>query len=133
MRHTDEAKKKISARRGWHHTEAAKRKISQSHLGIKPTKETKKKLSESHLGKPSPMKGKHASESAKSKISESLAGRRLPPERIKRAATSHMKPVRCVELGRVFPSAKDAAAFVGINVAITQCCRGKHKTAGGYH
>lgn len=79
------------------------------------------------------MKGKHVSEIAKSKISESLAGRHLPPERIKRAATSHMKPVRCVELDRVFPSAKDAAAFVGRNVAITQCCRGKHKTAGGYH
>lgn len=44
------------------------------------------------------------------------------------------KSVYCVELNKVFPSIKEAGATVGItDTNITNCCKGRIKTAGGYH
>lgn len=43
-------------------------------------------------------------------------------------------PVLCVELNKVFPTMRSAAKFAGIHrQGITNCVRGKQKTAGGYH
>lgn len=43
--------------------------------------------------------------------------------------------VICVETGQVFSYGMDAARFIGAKSAssIYACCRGKYKTAGGYH
>ena len=47
---------------------------------------------------------------------------------------SHGIPVYCVELDRIFRSAKEAAEFVGRSgTNITVVCRGKEKTCAGYH
>lgn len=44
-------------------------------------------------------------------------------------------PVECVETGAIFESAKVAAEVVGIKSRgdIGKCCKGKAKTAGGFH
>lgn len=44
------------------------------------------------------------------------------------------KRVICIELNKIFISAKDAERELNINrSSITNVCRGKYKTAGGYH
>lgn len=52
----------------------------------------------------------------------------------KASVEAHKKPVRCVELGKVFESIKEAAQAVGACAGkIGQCCIGKRKTCAGYH
>ena len=48
-------------------------------------------------------------------------------------ASKH-KRVLCVETGVIYLSASCAASFVGVTRSrISACCRGRQKTAGGYH
>ena len=43
-------------------------------------------------------------------------------------------PVRCIETGKLFPSQVAAQAAMGIGKSdISACCRGRQKTAGGFH
>ena len=54
--------------------------------------------------------------------------------RNQRAAAARSKKVRCIETGIVYPSASEAARQTGIDKSsISKCCRGKLKTAGGFH
>lgn len=44
------------------------------------------------------------------------------------------KPVKCLENGIIYPSAKQAQMETGIFQGnISKCCNGKYKTAGGFH
>lgn len=44
------------------------------------------------------------------------------------------KPIICVELNISFETMTDAKEIMNVDVsAITKCCKGKRKTAGGYH
>ena len=44
------------------------------------------------------------------------------------------RSVECVELHKIFSCAKEASLILGIdNSDIGKCCKGKLKTAGGYH
>lgn len=44
------------------------------------------------------------------------------------------KPVRCIETGVVYPSVKEVERQLGFaNGYISNCCRGKYKSAYGYH
>ena len=75
--------------KGKHHTEEAKKKISEAqkgennsmhgkspwNKGKKMSEEFCRKNSESHKGKPSPNKGKHLSAEIKKKISDTLKGK----------------------------------------------------------
>ena len=75
--------------KGKHHTEEAKKKISEAqkgennsmhgkspwNKGKKMSEEYCRKNSESHKGKPSPNKGKHLSTEIKKKISDTLKGK----------------------------------------------------------
>lgn len=89
-----------------HLSEETRKKISESHKGIKYQDEIKKKMSEAH-------KGKHLSE-------ETL---------IKKS-----KPVICEELNKEFFGISEAARQLGISQSsITKCCKGIYKTTGGYH
>ena len=55
-------------------------------------------------------------------------------EHNKKVGKSHCKKVYCVELGKVFESAKLAAMQLGLSGSnIAKCCKGKYKTTGGYH
>jgi hypothetical protein len=52
----------------------------------------------------------------------------------KLVSQSKYKPVKCIETGEVFISLQDAEIKTGINSAcISNCCRGKQKTAGKLH
>ena len=89
-------------------------------------KERKQKLSEANKGK---NKGKKYTEEHKHKISEAKRGSKNP----------NATKVLCVETGMVFDCIKDASIWLGIKYTkngatnIGQCCRGKQKTAYGYH
>lgn len=51
-----------------------------------------------------------------------------------RVAKAHCKPVLCVETGEVFNSAKQVEEKIGIFATqVSAVCRGKGKTAKGYH
>ena len=44
------------------------------------------------------------------------------------------KPIKCVETGIIYSSAHEASRQTGINQGnISNCCNGRHKTAGGFH
>ena len=49
-------------------------------------------------------------------------------------AETKYKPVRCIETQKVYASLKDADAQTGISRhCISNCCKGKQKTAGKLH
>ena len=50
------------------------------------------------------------------------------------SARKFSKPVKCLETGVIYASAKEAERQTGINNGnINACCNGERKTAGGYH
>jgi phage pi2 protein 07 len=47
---------------------------------------------------------------------------------------NHMaKKVKCIETGEIFDTVKEAEEWCGIKDGVTDCCKGKYKTAGGFH
>ena len=79
-------------------------------------------------------KGKHRSEETKKKISESGKGRILSEESKKKIGKGNGKLVYCIELDKMFESTCEASRELGISQSsISLVCRGKRKTAGGYH
>ena len=105
---------------GMQHTEETKRKISESHKGIRPNDETRRKMSESHKGKSNgkknyfygkhfcgennPNYGKHLSEETKRKIGATKIGGKNPQAR----------KVRCIETDVVYAAAREAERKTGI-------------------
>ena len=80
--------------------------------GRKISEETRRKMSESHKGKNTWAKG------------------RKNPSAVK----THSIPVVCVETFVVYYSGAEASRQTGVNQGhITQCCKGRRKSAGGYH
>lgn len=70
-----------------------------------------------YSGENHPQYGTHRSEETKNKLRE-LNGYK----------------VRCIETGVVYLSVRSAGKELGIDpTGISCCCRGKQKTAGGYH
>ena len=54
--------------------------------------------------------------------------------RKERVKVAQRKPILCVETGEVYHSLQYAEEMTGINQSnICKCCKGKVKTAGGYH
>ena len=73
--HSEEAKRKISeALKGHNVSEESRRKMSESTKGFKHSKETKKKMSESRKGNQNPFFDKTHSEETKQKIRKALKG-----------------------------------------------------------
>lgn len=141
---------------GWvgvHHTEEAKRKMSESKKGRPSSRkgchlsdETKRKLSESHKGKyrgapvlpkePKPYNGKIIfSEEHKNKISQALKGIQRSEEvraNMSKAQVKTKKAVRCIDTGETFESETDAMKHFNIDkTLIGRTCKGKNKTAKG--
>ena len=116
-------------------------KISQNNargmLGKHQSELAKRKLRDANIGK-------HHSQNVKLKISESLKGENNPmygkchPKEIrKKMSDSHKIPIKQYSkdgsLIKIWDSAKDAGIETGVNIgSITQCCKGKQKSAGGY-
>lgn len=55
-------------------------------------------------------------------------------ERLTKSALKQSKPVRCIETGIIYAGGCAAQRATGIGQSrISSCCRGKQKSAGGYH
>ena len=131
----------VDAVRGTH-SEENKRKIGLAHKGKKMSEETKRKLSESKRGKyggeKHPMYGKHHSLESRRKMSLAhkglQSGSKNPMYGIRGSLNPNAKKVICIETGVIYNSMVDVEKITGIKRDnISHCCRGKCKTAGGYH
>ena len=90
----------------------------------KHTEETKRKMSEAQKGEKGYWYGKHLSQETKNKISKAAKGKN----------NKRCKPVRCIETGIIYYSAKKAEEETHSRAnGIIACCRGKRKTCGGFH
>lgn len=114
-----------------------KEKISQAlkgnknGLGKSCTEEKKKKISEAQ-------KGREFSEEHKRKLSKAAQRRHTPCSEEKKEKLSknypNKKPVYCEELNQVFESVQECSRQLDIPATnISKICRGKGKTAKGYH
>jgi hypothetical protein len=78
------------------YSEETKRRISESHKGIRPSEDSKKKMSDSRKakfsGKNHPFFGKHHSEETKKKISDSENGKEIPESVRKKMSEGHKNP-----------------------------------------
>lgn len=92
---------------------------------VTPVENSNNKLTKERLSKENnPMWGKHHSKESKAKMSEARKGANNPRARA----------VRCKELDKVFTTVKEASEATGALLSsICNCCRGRSKTAGGYH
>lgn len=83
------------------------------------------------------LKGKKFSEESKRKISEAKKGKSFSDEHrrnLSNAKKDKWKAVRCIETDEVFHSLNYAEKITHIaSTHISDCCKGKAKTAGGYH
>ena len=78
----------------------------------------------------SPMGGRKHSEETKKKLSEALKGKKMSSD------NHNAKKVKCIELNLIFNSVADANEYLGkprSRDSISNCARGKSKTAYGYH
>lgn len=115
-------------------------------LGRPLSEETRKKLSESNkgvqAGEKHPLFGTHHSEKTKQKISEKTKDRLSNPQNHPMYGKTEGKNPRAIAINQydklgnfiaTWSCAKEAANRLNIDhSAITKCCKGKYKTAGGY-
>lgn len=106
------------------------------------TEEYRQQRRERFLGEKNPNYGKPRSEETKRKIGEAnkiaLLGKKLSEETKKKISESNKKytPIICVETQKIYNCPTDAAEDIGNKKAsshITEVCKGKRKTACGYH
>ena len=102
------------------------KKISQTLTGVKHSAERRKKNSESHKGKTPWNKGKTSPPETRAKLSESHRGEKNHNARavyqIDKTTGKIIKKWNCI---------KDAETSLKCR-HIVACCKGYHKTAGGY-
>lgn len=102
-------------------SESRRRKLSESHKGLKQSPETIAKKIKHHIGR-------KASDECRQRISDSRIGR------FKYGENPNAKVVICLETGELFDCILNASIAKNINkTCISAVCRGKRKTAGGYH
>ena len=119
---------------GIHHSQATRQKISEAKKGHALGPETRRKISEALKGANSPNYGKHLSPETRQKISEAHKGKKVSEHVILAMTEATSKKVLCVETGEVYKSISEAGRQLGISSkAISNVCRGKAKTSGGYH
>lgn len=119
-KHSEETKRKMSESLK-HPSEETRRKISEALKNRKWSEESRRKISEAH-------KGKKLSEEHKRKLSEIKRGKYIG------ANHSQAKKVICIETKLVYSTIKEAGECIGINFKnISEVCRGKRNTAGGFH
>ena len=122
---SEEHKQNLSeVRKGRHHSEETKKKIGESSKGRHHSEETKKKIGESN-------KGRHHSEETKKKLSESHKEKHHSDETKLKLSKKASKKVICITTGKIFNSQKEANDYYNVaQSAISNCCRGKLKSAG---
>ena len=62
-------------------------------------------------------------------------GQKTTEEQRRKIAEVNKIKVRCIETNEIFPSIEEASVWCGLKSfsKIGECCKGKRKTAGGYH
>jgi group I intron endonuclease len=132
---SDKLKGKNHPNFGKHLSQETKSKIScnrkgkASFLGMHHSKETKEKLSIINQSNTNTL-GKHWIVNNQ----RSSEWRRKHSEAMKGKNNSFAKKVLCMELNKVFETAKEASEQLKVNYScICSCCRGKLNTSGGYH
>lgn len=111
------------------HSEETKKKMSEARKGILLSEETKKKMSKAQRGEKNYMYGKHHSDKTRKKMSEAQKGKHINGK--------CSKPVLQYDLNGNFvkewPSTMEVQRQLGIsNSHISNCCKGKKKTSGGF-
>lgn len=145
--HSAEVKKKMSAHhadvKGKNNPNYGKRYVGRR--GKRMSEETKQKISAANKGKCKGRipwnKGKSPSESTKEKLrlkfkgdGNPFYGKKHAQSTIEKMKMSKGKKVICLETTKRYNSVKDASLDVGIaSSSICFCCKGKSKTAGGFH
>ena len=122
-------------------TEETKEKLRVIHTGKKLPKEWCESISRSKSGANHPYYGKHRPESTRKKIGDANRGRKHSEETRRKFSESHKGKsnhkevaVVCIETGIIYISMKAAQQETGVSASnIGSVCRGKTKTAGGYH
>lgn len=145
---------------GKHHTEEAKRKMSESRKGIpKPdgfgikisaalkgrvfSKETKDKMKDNHYdcsGKNNPMYGKKLSKEHIEKLNHASKSKEAI-EKMKKnkiwysgAQNPNARCVICLDTGKVYETVKEASIDTGCSMSkISAVCHGKRKHTGNLH
>ena len=104
-----------------------RQKLSEAKKGKRPSYECIMKSVEAHRGKP-------LSDETRKKMSEARKGKKASEHVILAMTEATSKKVLCVETGEVYKSISEAGRQLGISFkAISNVCRGKAKTSGGYH
>jgi hypothetical protein len=147
-RHAEETKKKIGqankGRKPWNY---GKHYTVKNHGGHKLTEETKEKISKAHLGKKlskeqiekmaNSNRGKKRTKEQCQNISNSLKGHKgvkHTQETKEKIARKLSKPIRLIETDTIYNSIREAGRKLNISSGnITECLKGRIKTAGGYH
>lgn len=107
----------------------------------KLTKEHKQAISKAKEGKSNGLEGRVMPLEHKLKISEAHKGKKMPREGVEKQRKAIMgrpspkrKPVKCIENGRIYSHAKEAAEALDCNEKHIQAvCAGRRKRTGGYH
>lgn len=131
------------------HTETTKLKLTGANnpmFGKHHTAESKKKLSQSLKGRIFSEEHRHnlsiagrvriVSAEARAHMSKAQKGRIITEEHRRKLSenSANAREVICIELNQTFKSCRDAATFINRHPScVNDCCRGKQKTAGGYH
>lgn len=121
-----------------------RQKLSEARKGKRPGDECIMKSVEAHRGKPlsdetrrkigMKLKGKPLSDETRKKMSEARKGKKASEHVILAMTEATGKKALCVETGEVHKSTSEAGRQLGISSkAISNVCRGKTKTSGGYH
>lgn len=118
---TEETREKCSkALKGRVFSEEHRRKIGEANKNRKVSRETREKISKSN-------KGKIISEEARRKMSENSKHRHG-------FKSGNERKIICIETQKIYNSIKEAEKDCPVSAScISHCCRGKIKTAGGYH
>ena len=106
----------IASRKGKPLSLETRKKLSEIFKGREFSDETRKKLSVANTGK-------HHSEETKCKLRELNIGSKSPKA----------KRVICIETGEIFGCVEDALRRCNIQGGISEVCKGKQKTAAGFH
>lgn len=135
VKRTPEQREKMRlAKLGTKHSDETRHKMSMSHKGVAKSREWAQRRSEAQ-------RGKTLSEDCRAKISAAVCSLWSDPEYRAKLVEAHSganshraQAVLCVETGEVFGCIRDACERYGVHSsAVSNVCRGKLKTTGGYH